>query len=31
MPFTSFSNFNTKGDDFNNKEQIKGVKVRVGI
>lgn len=31
MHFTSFFNFNTKGDDFRNKEVIKGVKVRVGI
>ncbi|MDQ0479063.1 hypothetical protein [Hathewaya limosa] len=31
MHFTSFFNFNTKGDDFKNKEQINGVKVRVGI
>jgi hypothetical protein len=31
MHFTSFFNFSTKGDDFKNKEQINGVKVRVGI
>lgn len=31
MHFTSFFNFKTKGDDFKNKEQINGVKVRVGI
>lgn len=31
MHFTSFFNFNTKGDDFKNKEEINGVKVRVGI
>jgi len=27
----SFFNFSTKGDDFQNKEQVKGVKARVGI
>ncbi|MCM1991372.1 hypothetical protein [Oceanirhabdus seepicola] len=29
--FTSFFNFSTKGDNFKNKEQINGVKVRIGI
>lgn len=31
MHFTSFFNFITNGDNFRNKEQVKGVKVRVGI
>ncbi|MCM1991364.1 hypothetical protein [Oceanirhabdus seepicola] len=31
MHFTSFFNFSTNGDDFKNKEQINGVKVRAGI
>lgn len=31
MYSTSFFNFNTNSDDFKNKEQINGVKVRVGI
>lgn len=31
MHFMDFFNFNTKGDDFKNKEQIKGVKVKVVI
>lgn len=28
---TSFSNFNTNGNDFKNKDIIEGVKVRVAI
>ena len=31
MHYTSFVNFSTKGNDFKNKEQINGVKVKIGI